>query len=215
MKKIVIASILLAGTSLLAGEYFIGGNLERTNTSSTATLKLTSGTVTNNNTTYTAGDTLSLDGSMYDTHINFKFGLLNDNDRYYIQNAELADLGIVSYHSLTFNYDKFLDLGVSKVKPFVGAHAGLGMSKGIVRDTGFEFGVQTGFIKDINNKIQFEAGIRHTISTVSFSDTDTLNAGTYRIGSERYTVASGGADITSKSDIDDITTFYIGLNYKL
>lgn len=194
MKKIIMASMLLSGISLFAGEYFVGANLSSADTG----IKI-SGTVTINSTTYSAG----YKDSDRDTNLNAKFGYIDNSARYYIQTGKLFDKGTTEYKSTTINYDRLLNKTVSGFIPFVGLHIGRGEGKIYgLKDTGNEYGIQAGILNNINDKAQFEAGVRHTFTSAKLTASQ---SGTY-VG---HTYSVNG-ELSS----DDVTALYVGLNYK-
>ncbi len=193
-KSLIVASLLLAGTSAVAqSEYFIGANL--------GTIK--SGATLSGTATYDGNDISgSASDSDRDTNINIKAGIINNNNRYSIQTGKLYDEGEVTYTSTTLNYDR-LFTETNGFTPFAGVHIGKGKFEIYGwNTTGTEYGIQAGVLKDLKKNFQFEAGLRYTKSNASFSVNE---AGTYN--GKAY-------NINATLEADDATAMYIGINYK-
>jgi hypothetical protein len=194
-KSLVLASLLLVGSSAMASDYFVGANI--VNAESSATL---SGTATYDGASYSG----SISDSGRDTNINIKIGLNNIDNRIYIQTGKLYDDSNISYTSTTINYDKFLEKTSSGFTPFIGAHIGNGKFEILgYSQTGTEYGIQTGLLKTLENKkFQFEAGIRYTVASAKFTanESGTINGKTYTVN--------------GTIEADDATALYVGLNYK-
>lgn len=194
MKKIVMASILLASSSLVAGEYFVGANLSSVDMGAKI-----SGTASYNGTTVSG----SASDSDRDTGFNIKVGKLVDGGRIYLQTGKLYDDGILEYTSTTLNYDKFFTKTSNGFTPFLGAHIGSGSFDILgYSETGTEYGIQAGMLKDIDNKMQVEFGLRHTFTSAKFTANE---SGTY---------AGNSYSVNGELSSDDGTGFYVGMNYK-
>ena len=211
-KSLIVASLLLAGTSAVAGDFFVGANLVHAKATAKASVNLTGGSATLDGTTYNAPDSASYSSSDSDNNLNIKFGIDEKNARYYIQTGNLYDVDNVKYSSTTLNYEVKLE-PFSGVTPFVGAHIGRGkVTVASASKTGSEYGLQAGILKNINNNLQFETGFRYTKSNISasYSIVNDTSSGTYN----GHSYSTNNADMNLKAEITHITALYIGINYK-
>ncbi len=179
-KSLILASLLLASSSVMASEYFVGADLVKANSS----LK---GSYTINGTSGSASDSDS------DTVVNFKFGMVDNNNRYYVKTGYLYEDTYIDYYSTTLNYERLLE-PVNGYTPFIGAHFGRGTLEILgAETTGNEYGVQAGALTNLENG-EFEFGFRYSNASAKFSVTS---------GSDSATV-----------EAESGTALYVGYNYK-
>jgi|GEM_PF-1934672 len=194
-KSLIVASLLLASSSVMASDYFVGVNLLKSNASANV-----SGTMNIGGTIYSV-----VENTPSDNNLNFKFGMIDNSNRYTISTGtKLKDKG-TEYSSIAISYDYLFEKN-DIYTPFIGVSFG----KGKLKDELFgnhnvtEYGVQTGVIIDIENNFEFEAGVSYT--KLSCDTTATNKSGTYQ--GNTFTNMNGSLDIKSA------TGLYIGINYK-
>ena len=100
-------------------------------------------------------------------------------------------------------YDYLIPVN-NESRVYVGAHLGSTSFKGKknldgVDDTGFAYGLQTGYIYDITKNIEFEFGLNYTKH-------DLDKTGTMR--------ANNGNPVSVKLEMKDSISTFAGINYK-
>ncbi len=212
-KSLLIASLLLASSSVMANDFFVGANIASANSTIKGTLGLTSGSATVDGTTYSAGDSISVSDSDRDANINFKFGIINTEGRYYVKTGDIYDVDGISYKSTTLNYDKFVGSTINGFKPYVGAHIGKGKLDILgYNNTGTEYGIQVGALKQIDNNLAFELGLRHSRSNAKLTDSTAATTESGTLGSSSYSLTN--AILEASVEAEKMTSLYLGLNYK-
>lgn len=194
-KSLLVASLLLTSSSVMASDYFVGVNLLKSNSSANV-----SGTMNIGGTTYNV-----VENTPSDNNLNFKFGMIDNSNRYTISTGtKLKDKG-TEYSSTEISYDYLFE----KTDIYT-PYAGVSLGRGKLKDEIFgnhnvaEYGVQTGVIIDIKNNFEFEAGVSYT--KLSGDTTATNGSGTYQ--GNAFTNLNGSLDTKSA------TGLYIGINYK-
>jgi len=153
-KSLLMASLLLAGSSVMASEYFVGANY----------LNLDSDISISDGTTL----------SEKDKNINFKFGIIDSEKRVYLQTGTVYndnEYGI-DYKSTSINYDKLFQSN-GKFTPFIGVGIGYGtMDIDELRDeSGLEYWFRLGSLINLDNKSSFEIGYTYMKSSIEFAET--------------------------------------------
>ena len=188
-KSLIVAGILLAGSTLVAGDgYYVGfdiGNSEAKFKENTNVPALNA----NINESYTDDA-----GSQ-----TFKFGkYIDSNSRVsvFYQNINVDD-GSGGTYGVGYDYL----IGTDKLKPLVGIIVGQGFIEDDDSDNemdGMVYGVQVGLNYEVNQNVSLEAGYRFLKTDMEYNEN-----GTYL-----------GYDYSYTAEIDEIKNWYIGLNYK-
>jgi outer membrane protein W len=187
-KSLILASLLLAGTSVVANDYFVG--LEYLNMDMPESVTLN-------------GVNVSPTPHGKDTNFNLKFGIDNiAQGKIYLQTGKLfsivdSDGDKVEYSSTSINYDYYLPLKSNNIQPYIGAGIGYGKyypyAEHSNSDTDLNFKIGASYTT--NNNFQFELGYKYvkTNATVDFINED---------GDKEHW------------SVDKITGLYLGMNYK-
>ena len=196
-KSLIVASLLLAGTSVMAQSYFVGidyGNYDNTATFSAAM----------------DGESYSDSGSDKDKNIGLKVGIADiANGRIYLHTGKLYDNKedgfSMEYKSTSINYDYFIGQ-YGKVTPFVGVAIGQGeLSWNIYEEDGFslsasgkaiEYGAKLGALVKVTKNANFEIGYTYGKSNADATLTNPENSNEY-----------------IKIEADDTQGLYVGFNY--
>jgi opacity protein-like surface antigen len=159
-KSLVLASLLLAGTSVMASEYFVGIN--STNFDSEATASGVEAGVAYNET-----------DSEKDKNFSLKFGTIDAEKRIYFQTGKVFDKEGIEYSTMSINYDKFFQSN-GKFTPFIGAGIGYGTLDilNVLDDTALEYAIRVGSLINIDSKSSLEIGYAYGKSSVEINWTD-------------------------------------------
>jgi hypothetical protein len=188
-KSLVLASLVLGVSAFATDSWFVGADLVSHNNS-------INGEATVSGTTYS--------GSESDTYTSpsLKLGKINEDRRIYV-NYSTSYSGDETYYnlyyeSLDFNYDILGD-EISGLRPFYGAHIGLGaltFETNITSTTenGLEYGLQAGILKEFNENSSLEVGAKYTKASADM---------TFTAGANTATLSA-----------DSRMSLYIGYNYK-
>ncbi len=194
-KNIVVASLLLVGSSVFAAEignnWFVGGEFGAQN------MKIKS-TATILGVTDSEKDTMKATYEAIKIGKNFEFG------RVYGSLGRQNEKDEFTSYTLGLGYD-YLFKNKSEFTPFLGINASY--TKGKVDDVtaaaisldkpkGFNYGVEAGILYAMTKNVELEAGIRYMVSNVDDTFSSTAPA------------------ISVKLEGENITQYYIGLNYK-
>ena len=214
MKKILLVGLISASTVFAANlEPFVGLDFSRATVDTKYNETVTRGTSTNGTTTYSAGDTYNLDYSEGDVSYLLKAGLIIDNKhRVYLKYGTFDYSLDTELEITTLNYDYLIEYGNKyNITPFVGFHIGQGTAdlSDFISDSGNVYGLQTGAIIPIKEKVDFEFGISYTNSDIQKKESVTVDDGRYTDG---YTYTNFGSDITG--EIKNIVAINFGINYK-
>lgn len=182
MKEKLLLACLFSATTIMAADvqYFIGAGIEKGDVDVSASA---------------SGITLS--DSVKDNTLKLKFGAIVDNqhrlslsDANYSQDG--GDVGLT-----LMNYDYLVDVPLQKTKLLIGGHIGSARydeDTNLISDSAVAYGIHTGFLYDINEKISFDVTLGYT--KLNLEDT----------------LVVSGTDVTAK--IDDAVTMALGVNYK-
>lgn len=95
----------------------------------------------------------------------------------------------------------------------IGAHIGKGKLDVLgYNNTGTEYGIQVGALKQINNNLSFELGLRHSRSNAKLTDSTVATTESGTIGSSTYSLTN--AVLEASIEAEKMTSLFIGLNYK-
>ena len=195
-KSFILMSLLLASSSVLvAGEmdnsWFIGGEFGTQNMK----VKLTATIL---GVTDSATDTLDATYEAVKAGKYFEFG------RVYGSLSKQNEKDDFTSYSFGLGYD-YLFKNKSEFTPFVGVNASYTKGKVYTEDArtlsldkpkGFNYGLEAGLLYSMAKNMELEFGIRYMISNVD----DTFNMTT--------------PAISAKLEGENITQYYLGLNYK-
>lgn len=195
-KSFILMSLLLASSSVLvAGEmdnsWFIGGEFGTQNMK----VKLTATIL---GVTDSATDTLDATYEAVKAGKYFEFG------RVYGSLSKQNEKDDFTSYSFGLGYD-YLFKNKSEFTPFVGVNASYTKGKVDTEDArtlsldkpkGFNYGLEAGLLYSMAKNMELEFGIRYMISNVD----DTFNMTT--------------PAISAKLEGENITQYYLGLNYK-
>lgn len=195
-KSFILMSLLLASSSVLvAGEmdnsWFIGGEFGAQNMK----VKLTATIL---GVTDSATDTLDATYEAVKAGKYFEFG------RVYGSLSKQNEKDDFTSYSFGLGYD-YLFKNKSEFTPFVGVNASYTKGKVDIEDArtlsvdkpkGFNYGLEAGLLYSMAKNMELEFGIRYMISNVD----DTFNMTT--------------PAISAKLEGENITQYYLGLNYK-
>ena len=194
-KSLVMASLLALGTSAMAIDVqpFVGVGIERT----TLDYKASASAL---------GYSYSYSDDDSDTALKLKAGaILDKTHRLSVSHAKYSDNG-ADVRILLLNYDYLFPIN-EKFNLYAGAHAGqakyeqdvnTAIGKIDIDMSGLVYGLQVGALFDITKNIELEAGLAYSKYNVD----DTIS-GTYL-----------GVDYSAKSELEDSTSMFIGINYK-
>ena len=194
-KSLVMASLLALGTSAIAIDVqpFVGVGIERT----TLDYKASASAL---------GYSYSYSDDDSDTALKLKAGaILDKTHRLSVSHAKYSDNG-ADVRILLLNYDYLFPIN-EKFNLYAGAHAGqakyeqdvnTAIGKIDIDMSGLVYGLQVGALFDITKNIELEAGLAYSKYNVD----DTIS-GTYL-----------GVDYSAKSELEDSTSMFIGINYK-
>ena len=157
---------------------------------------------------------------------SFKVGLIDDNYRIYLNYSKPYDENVpyenegytgdtvnIFYESINLNMDGIYNIQKNAALYF-GVHVGQGslhLGKGSLtilgyENSGLEYGVQTGFIFNINKNFYAEAGVKYTKPSVSvpliFS------------GNNSYYYPYSDYDFNGEFKVGSIVSTNVGINYK-
>ena len=207
-KSLIVAGILLAGSTLVAGDTkpFIGVDIS--NAEADYTNKI-NGTITYD------GDSLSnlsVDGTAKDTAIGFKAGATLDNKhRVYLSYGKYSDDDGKLTNTL-LNYDYLFKSDNAKITPFIGVHAGQSKIEVDLDDdytiskTGTAYGLQGGLIYHATTNVDLEIGVSYTMIDAE-AKSATVNASLY----------NGDLTLTNvqiTTEVENASRAFVGLNYK-
>lgn len=190
-----MASLLALGTSAMAIDVqpFVGVGIERT----TLDYKASASAL---------GYSYSYSDDDSDTALKLKAGaILDKTHRLSVSHAKYSDNG-ADVRILLLNYDYLFPIN-EKFNLYAGAHAGqakyeqdvnTAIGKIDIDMSGLVYGLQVGALFDITKNIELEAGLAYSKYNVD----DTIS-GTYL-----------GVDYSAKSELEDSTSMFIGINYK-
>ena len=194
-KSLVMASLLALGTSIMAVEVqpFIGAGAGANWAKVEASAKGNIG-----------GNAINLSES--DTESSFiakiQGGVILDNTHRISLAYAPAFNSDANVHNVLVGYDYLIPVN-NESRVYVGAHLGSTSFKGKddldgVDDTGFAYGLQTGYIYDITKNIEFEFSLNYTKHDV-----------------EKTFSGENGADwLDVKAELDYSIGTMIGINYK-
>ncbi len=194
-KSLAMASLLALGTSAMAIDVqpFVGVGIERT----TLDYKASASAL---------GYSYSYSDDDSDTALKLKAGaILDKTHRLSVSHAKYSDNG-ADVRILLLNYDYLFPIN-EKFNLYAGAHAGqakyeqdvnTAIGKIDIDMSGLVYGLQVGALFDITKNIELEAGLAYSKYNVD----DTIS-GTYL-----------GVDYSAKSELEDSTSMFIGINYK-
>ena len=194
-KSLAMASLLALGTSAMAIDVqpFVGVGIERT----TLDYKASASAL---------GYSYSYSDDDSDTALKLKAGaILDKTHRLSVSHAKYSDNG-ADVRILLLNYDYLFPIN-EKFNLYAGAHAGqakyeqdvnTAIGKIDIDMSGLVYGLQVGALFDITKNIELEAGLAYSKYNVD----DTIS-GTYL-----------GVDYSAKSEPEDSTSMFIGINYK-
>ena len=199
-KSLIVAGILLASTGALAqNEVFIGADY--VNAAPSFTLGLS------------VNDEAEASGSLgvsSDSNVNFKVGMITDNThRFTLSTGKLYDKAFVDDDETINAEFKLTSIGydylfkADNIQPYLGAFAGIGkLDLGATdvnfSDSGMVYGVRAGAIFNITKNIGLEVG-------AAYAKTDVKPEVSMHDGADR---------VNLWLEVDDVTSYYIGLNYK-
>lgn len=197
-KSLAMASLLALGTSAMAVDVqpFVGVGIERT----TADYNYkASGSA--------LGYSYSYSDDASDTTLKLKAGaILDKTHRLSVSHAKYSDYG-ADVRILLLNYDYLFPIN-EKFNLYAGAHAGQAKYEQYVNPSigkididmsGLVYGLQFGALFDITKNIELEAGLAYSKYNVD----DTISGTT-----------SLGFDYSVKTELEDSTSMFIGINYK-
>lgn len=194
-KSLIVAALLLAGTSAVAQNYFVGVDYIHAKTTATVSSIVNGASIGSE----TTSDT--------DNNINLKIGLDNiAHGRIYIQTGKLdedteSDRQL-KYKSTSLNYDYYIGT-YGKFTPYIGAGIGQGKLSweanvnGTVisaSGNGTEYGVKLGSLVKITDNANFEFGYKYGKSNAD---------ATWTLGANSVTI-----------EADKVNAVYFGFNYK-
>jgi opacity protein-like surface antigen len=159
-KSLVLASLLLASSSAMASDYFVGIN--STNFDSKATASGVDAGVAYNET-----------DSEKDKNFSLKVGIIDAEKRMYFKTGKVFDKEGIEYSTMSLNYDKFFTTN-GKFTPFIGAGVGYGTIDilNVIDDTALELGIRVGSLINIDSKSSLEIGYAYGKSSVEINWTD-------------------------------------------
>ena len=194
-KSLAMASLLALGTSAMAIDVqpFVGVGIERT----TLDYKASASAL---------GYSYSYSDDDSDTALKLKAGaILDKTHRLSVSHAKYSDNG-ADVRILLLNYDYLFPIN-EKFNLYAGAHAGqakyeqdvnTAIGKIDIDMSGLVYGLQVGALFDITKNIELEAGLAYSKYNVD----DTISR-TYL-----------GVDYSLKTELEDSTSMFIGINYK-
>ena len=194
-KSLAMASLLALGTSAMAIDVqpFVGVGIERT----TLDYKASASAL---------GYSYSYSDDDSDTALKLKAGaILDKTHRLSVSHAKYSDNG-ADVRILLLNYDYLFPIN-EKFNLYAGAHAGqakyeqdvnTAIGKIDIDMSGLVYGLQVGALFDITKNIELEAGLAY----LKYNVDDTIS-GTYL-----------GVDYSAKSELEDSTSMFAGINYK-
>ena len=186
-KSLIIAGILLVGSTLFAGDgYYVGFDIGN----SKGKISVHQSALFYNY------DRTVMDDAGSQT---FKFGkYIDSNSRVSVFYQHInVDEGTGGTYGVGYDYLH----GADKLKPFIGIFAGNGFlefDNSEFEMDGMIYGVQAGLNYEITSNTSFEAGYRFSKTSMEYSKHDTFF----------------GSDYSYKAEIDEIKNWYFGLNYK-
>ena len=196
-KSLIVAGILLAGSTLVANDgYYVGFDIGKSKG------YINYGINFPDYPQYNENGSSHGDGSNTQTIKLGKYIDSNNRAGMYYMNVDTDGESAKSY-GLTYDYL----IGENQLKPFLGAIVGYVsyetneleiINLPDVKIDGMLYGVQAGLNYEANKNISFEAGYRYLKSNAD-----------YKGNSSMY-----GIDYSVNADIDKVTGWYIGLNYK-
>jgi opacity protein-like surface antigen len=159
-KSLVLASLLLAGSSAMASDYFGGVNYTNFD------LKGTGSGID-------AGVAYSETDSEKDKNFSLKVGTIDAEKRIYFQTGKIYNKEGLEYSTMSVNYDKFFQSN-GKFTPFIGAGIGYGTMDvaNMYDDSGLECGIRIGSLINIDSKSSLEVGYTYGKSYVELNWTD-------------------------------------------
>ena len=165
-KSLIVASLLFAGTSVMASDYFVGFDVGKSKGTATA---------------YYQGFSEKSSGDRKHS-LSIKGGKTLDNYRIYGKYTDV-DKNDGSSMAITGHYDKFLTTN-GTVKPYIGGAFGYlnySTDDDYVDISGLTYGVTLGVVADISKQISFEIGYDYMLTNGS----DTLDNGV-EVESDKY-----------------------------
>jgi len=194
-KSLVLASLLVIGsTSAMAakvGDTIIGVEFGGQHVSSTTTA-----------TNLTTGVSASASGSDNTTYEAIKVGKYIKYGRVGVTLGHGNSKNGVKSNYLGASYD-YVFYNDSKFSPFIGAIVAYSKTTATgsgftVNENGFSYGGEAGLTYDISSKFDLEIGARYLSSNASGDDTQTIS----------------GTPVKVTVNVDNITQYYFGVNYK-
>lgn len=204
-KSLVVASLLFLGASSVlvaaeaGNEWFIGGEFGGMNIKSKTSATVSFG---GNSVTESESDTTRA------TYEAFKVGKYFEYGRVYGSFGIQNEKDDFSSFSLGLGYD-YLFKNKSNFTPFLGINASYSKAKiddadikemGLDKPKGFNYGLEAGLLYAMTKNIELEIGLRYMKSNVDKSATDNITFAPF--------------SVSGKVESENITQYYLGLNYK-
>lgn len=202
-KSLIVASLLFVGSSALVAadinnSWFVGGEFGGMNIEQKATVTATLGGVS-------ASESLS--DTTKTTYEALKIGKYFEYGRVYGTLSKQNEKDDFSSYSLGLGYD-YLFKNKSDFTPFIGLNASYTKAKvdlpdelsSLDKPKGFNYGLEAGLIYNMSKNLELEMGIRYMKSNIDDSSSDSV---TY-----------APVNVSVKLEAENITQYYVGLNYK-
>lgn len=211
-KSLILAGLLLTSSAVMAAgtEFFVGIDASKSSMDVKETYTVTSGSVTYGGVTYGVGNGTTYEGDGSDTAPSIKFGLIiDDTHKTYIKYGSWKDKW-TKVTNTTLNYDYLIKLSSSKIVPFVGANVGYTkVEVEAEKATGSTYGIQTGILYPITDKLDFEFTLAYSGYNVDKTYTSPTLNGTYTDG-----ITFNNFVGSAKFEAESSTNIGVGITYK-
>ena len=206
-KSLIVASILLAGSTLFAGDIkpFVGIDLSNVEIDYTKEIH---NAMNNVDSTLI----LPLNESIKDTAVGFKLGaIILNKHRSYISYIKYSSEDGSAINTL-FNYD-YLFKSNEYMTPYIGIHAGRSEIEVELYDdfkisqSGTAYGIQGGIIYNATANIDLEIGVSYTMI-----DADIIKSPTTNASFNNGKIIFNNVQVTS--EVENASRAFVGLNYK-
>lgn len=202
-KSMVVASLLLVGSSVFAAEmgnnWFVGGEFGGMSIDT----KVTGSAVI-------PAESINISGEEKDTtkatYEALKVGKYFEYGRVYGTIGKQNKKDDFSSYSLGVGYD-YMFKNKSDFTPFLGVNASYTKAKiddevieilSLDKPKGFSYGIEAGFVYAATKNVELEMGVRYMKSNID----------------ESFSISDGTNSVNIKIEAENITQYYVGLNYK-
>ena len=202
-KSMVVASLLLVGSSVFAAEmgnnWFVGGEFGGMSIDT----KVTGSAVI-------PAESINISGEEKDTtkatYEALKVGKYFEYGRVYGTIGKQNKKDDFSSYSLGVGYD-YMFKNKSDFTPFLGVNASYTKAKiddevieilSLDKPKGFSYGIEAGFVYAATKNVELEMGVRYMKSNID----------------ESFSFSDGTNSANIKIEAENITQYYVGLNYK-